>query len=83
MMTPTTSGSVAVSNSPSSAGELRLTSPDPHVQPLLDYSYLTDPFDRERMRKAIRLAVRLAAGSGIQRPHHRARHADRCRPGLG
>ena len=44
-----------------SAGELRLTSADPHVQPLLDYRYLTDPFDRERMRKAIRLAVRLAA----------------------
>ena len=42
------------------AGELRLTSADPQVQPLLDYRYLTDPFDRERMRKAIRLAVRLA-----------------------
>jgi choline dehydrogenase len=42
------------------AGELRLTSPDPHVQPSLDYRYLTDPFDRERMRKAIRLAVRMA-----------------------
>ena len=42
------------------AGELRLTSADPHVQPLLDYNYLTDPFDRERMRQAIRLAVRLA-----------------------
>jgi hypothetical protein len=25
------------------AGELRLTSADPHVQPLLDYNYLTDP----------------------------------------
>jgi choline dehydrogenase len=43
------------------AGELRLTSADPQVPPLLDYRYLTDPFDRERMRKAIRLAVRLAA----------------------
>jgi choline dehydrogenase-like flavoprotein len=42
------------------AGELRLTSPDPHVQPFLDYRYLTDPFDRERMRKAIRLAVGMA-----------------------
>jgi choline dehydrogenase len=42
------------------AGELRLTSADPHVQPLLNYNYLTDPFDRERMRKAVRLAVRLA-----------------------
>jgi choline dehydrogenase-like flavoprotein len=34
---------------------------DPQVPPLLDYRYLTDPFDRERMRKAIRLAVRMAA----------------------
>ena len=43
------------------AGELRLTSTDPHVQLFLDYRYLTDPFDRERMRKAVRLAVRMAA----------------------
>jgi choline dehydrogenase len=43
------------------AGELRLTSADPQVPPFLDYRYLTDPFDRERMRKAIRLAVRMAA----------------------
>jgi choline dehydrogenase len=42
------------------AGELRLTSADPHVQPLLDYNYLSDPFDRERMRKAVRLAVCIA-----------------------
>jgi choline dehydrogenase-like flavoprotein len=42
-----------------SAGELRLTSPDPQVQPLLDYQALSHPFDRERMRKAIRLAVKL------------------------
>lgn len=41
------------------AGELRLVSSDPHVQPSLDYRYLTDPFDLERMRKAMRLAVRL------------------------
>ena len=42
------------------SGELKLTSPDPNVQPLLDYRYLTDPFDRERMRKAIRFAVQLS-----------------------
>ena len=42
------------------SGELRLTSPDPNVQPFLDYRYLTDPFDRERMRKAVRVAIRLA-----------------------
>lgn len=42
------------------SGELSLQSADPNVQPFLDYNYLTDPFDRERMRKAIRLAIRLA-----------------------
>lgn len=41
------------------AGELRLTSTDPTVQPFLDYRYLEDPFDRERLREAVRLCVRL------------------------
>jgi choline dehydrogenase len=49
-----------------SAGELRLTSPDPHVQPFLDYRHLTDPLDTERLRKAIRLAVRLTAHPAFQ-----------------
>ena len=49
-----------------SAGELRLTSPDPQVQPLLDYRHLTHPFDTERLRKAIRLAIRLAAHPALQ-----------------
>ena len=40
-------------------GELKLTSTDPRVQPFLDYNYLTDPFDRERMRKAVRLCAKL------------------------
>ena len=43
-----------------SAGELKLTSRDPYVQPSLDYRYLSDPWDLERMRQAIRLAVRLS-----------------------
>ncbi len=43
-----------------SSGELKLTSSDPQVQPYLNYGDLVDPFDRERMRKAIRLAIRLA-----------------------
>lgn len=43
-----------------SAGELRLQSTDPQVQPLLDYRYLTDEFDRKRMREMVRLAVKLA-----------------------
>ena len=36
------------------AGRLTLTSTDPRVQPNLDYCYLTDPWDRERMRGAVR-----------------------------
>ena len=44
---------------PRGAGELRLASSDPHVYPVLDYRYLEDPWDRERMREAVRLCVRL------------------------
>ena len=42
------------------AGELKLTSTDPYVQPSLDYRYLSDPWDLERMRQAVRLATRLS-----------------------
>ncbi|MFW6174226.1 MAG: mycofactocin system GMC family oxidoreductase MftG [Chloroflexota bacterium] len=41
-------------------GELRLASADPHEQPSLDYRYLEDPFDRERLREAVRTAVRIS-----------------------
>jgi len=41
------------------AGELRLTSTDPTVQPHLDYRYLEDPWDRHRLREAVRLCARL------------------------
>ena len=44
-----------------SQGELRLASADPREQPVLDYRYLTDPFDRERMRGAVRLCARISA----------------------
>ena len=43
-----------------SAGELRLTSSDPDVQPSLDYNYLSDPFDRQRMRDAVHQCLELA-----------------------
>jgi choline dehydrogenase len=43
-----------------SAGQLRLQSPDPHVQPYLDYNYMSDPFDLERMRKGVLLSLKLA-----------------------
>ena len=40
-------------------GELKLTSSDPHVQPHLDYRYLVDPWDRQRLREAVRLCIKL------------------------
>ena len=46
--------------SAASVGELKLTSEDPHVQPSLDYRYLSDPWDLERLRTAVRAAVRLS-----------------------
>jgi choline dehydrogenase-like flavoprotein len=49
-----------------STGELRLQSTDPTVQPLLDYRYLADEFDRRRMREMVRLAVRLAEQEAFQ-----------------
>jgi len=39
------------------AGELHLTSTDPAVQPHLDYRYLEDPWDRQRLREAVRLGA--------------------------
>ena len=56
-------------------GELRLTSRDPHVQPFLDYRYLEDEFDRQRLREAIRLCVKLA-----EHPSFRDIIAERLEP---
>ena len=41
------------------AGQLTLTSADPNVQPHLEFRYLSEPWDRQRMRDAIGLCVRL------------------------
>ena len=40
-------------------GELTLASNDPTVQPHLNYNYLKDPWDRERLRECVRLAMDL------------------------
>ena len=45
---------------PESRGELTLTSSDYRVQPAMHYNYLSEPFDRERLRAGIRLALDLA-----------------------
>jgi choline dehydrogenase len=51
---------------PVGSGELRLTSRDPHVQPFLDYNYLADPFDRQRLRAGVRLALTLAEQDALK-----------------
>ena len=53
---------------PLSVGELRLASPDPNVQPVLDYNFLSHHWDLQRMRESVRLCVELfqnAAFRGI------------------
>ena len=51
--------SAALQNA-ATAGRLRLASADPHAQPELNYDYLSDPTDRQRMRDAVRLGLRLS-----------------------
>ena len=50
---------------PSSRGELKLRSSDPNVQPWLDYNYLSEPFDRQRLRHGVRQALQLAQHDGL------------------
>ena len=57
------------------AGRLRLASADPADQPLLNYDYLSDPWDRERMRGAIRLCVEVS-----QRPEYKDILIERLTP---
>ncbi len=42
------------------AGRLELASPDPHTQPMLDYNFLEEEFDRRRLREAVRICLDLA-----------------------
>jgi choline dehydrogenase len=44
---------------PFSKGALEVTSLDIGVQPALDYQFLTDPGDRQRLREAVRACARL------------------------
>jgi choline dehydrogenase len=53
---------VALENS-STAGTVQLASTDPHDQPRIDYQYLADASDRNRLREGVRLAIRLSEGS--------------------
>jgi len=51
---------------PASFGEVRLSTADPDVQPYFEYRYLSDPWDRQRMRDGIRLCLRLAETPAFQ-----------------
>ncbi len=47
------------------SGELRLRSDDPGTQPFLDYNFLEEEFDRQRLREAVRICVKLAEHQGL------------------
>jgi choline dehydrogenase len=49
-----------------SAGEISVVSTDPHIQPALNYRYLADPFDMQRMRECVRLCRRLVEGGAFE-----------------
>ena len=48
------------------AGSIRLRSPSPAVQPVLDYNYFAEESDRKRMRESIRIAVHLLRHSSFR-----------------
>jgi choline dehydrogenase-like flavoprotein len=56
-----------VLNLAASQGELRLQSADPAVQPAIDFDFLSDPFDRRRLRDALRMCVELARHAAFGR----------------
>ena len=59
------------------AGELRLASGNPKIQPVLDYNYLQEFGDRERLRLGVRLSLELARYSELSRfVKHRLDPAD-------
>ena len=53
-----------------SVGKLTVVSPDPDVQPVLNYRYLTDLWDFERLREGVRFAARLGREPAFTRIFH-------------
>ena len=49
-----------------SSGELRLSSKDPNEQPVLNYNYFDEEFDRERSREGVRLCLKLSEHEDFQ-----------------
>ncbi|MBX3014373.1 MAG: mycofactocin system GMC family oxidoreductase MftG [Caldilineaceae bacterium] len=57
------------------AGSLRLASTDPREQPLINYNYLAEEFDRRRLREAVRITADL-----LEHPAYQAIVAERLAP---
>lgn len=53
---------VCVLNLALGSGTVSISSSDPHVQPDLDYNFLDEELDRQRLREAVRLSVELSDG---------------------
>jgi choline dehydrogenase len=51
---------------PLGSGELVLASADPSVPPLIDFRYLSHPYDRDRLHEAVQLCLRLARHERFQ-----------------
>ncbi len=48
-----------------SQGTLRLRSADPTIAPELDYRYLSEPFDQQRLRECVELCLQLVEGGAF------------------
>jgi choline dehydrogenase len=48
------------------SGELTLASTNPHDQPNLNYRYLEEPWDRERLREGVRICLKLLEDKSYQ-----------------
>ena len=59
-------GVVTVLNLALGSGSVRLSSGDPHDQPLIDFNYLAEPFDRERLREGVRICDELFASEPFE-----------------
>ena len=65
-----------------SAGELRLRSSNPDDPPVMDFKYMTDPWDLQRTREGVRLAVRLGDHPAFRGVNHQPDIPRRRRPGF-
>lgn len=50
---------------PTSSGELKLALADPTIQPLLNYHFLEEAFDRQRLREGVHLCLNLAKNNDL------------------